>query len=263
MPNLALDVPATPPARVTLVYASGKVGTATMLRALEAALPDEWVGDVRTLAPDGLAELHGWVRATRPRRRPRTHDGAVARLVHANPEMPVRLVTLVRDPVSTAVSSFFWNFELRYPDRRIEALDHDSAVREIAAGGFASRPDYFTGWFARELRPATGIDVYARPFPHAAGFAAFRAGRFELVVVRLEDLDRVYADALAAIGVRAGPLPPAGHRGDRQPYGAAYERFKRRAGLPAGWVDEQLRSACARHFYTRAERELLRERWAG
>lgn len=262
MPDLADALPTTVPDRLTIVYSAGKAGTRTLIETLKLARSEEWVADVRRLHMD-LSEYHGWIETRRiaGRRPVRMHDPAVAEIIRAHVDLRVRMIVPIRDPVSAAVSSYFWNFSLRHGASA--PLPTPKAIAaEIAAGAYATRPDYFTGWLDFELAAFTGIDPYAVPFDQQAGYVRFNRDRFTIVILRTEDLDRVASTALASLGLRVSNLGIRQHDAAHQAYGPAYAAFQGRPRLPAEWVDAQLATRFAVHFYSSPERAHIAARWS-
>jgi len=160
------------------------------------------------------------------------------------------VVTLVRDPVARAVSDLF---------------QHLSLYREEAPGG-PLRPDsqalqYPGEWTREELLPLTGIDILEEPFDAQEGFSICHKGRFSLLVVRYEDLDRVFGKAMEAFTGVGGWRLGERNRSSGKAYGREYGRFREELKLPKEELERVYGSAYARHFYTPEELVRFRERW--
>jgi hypothetical protein len=169
------------------------------------------------------------------------------------------IVCGVRDPVARAASTLFqiggaWEAE-RDDDRAVVAL-----TRSLTELFDADRAGL--DWFDAQLRPVTGIDVYAEPFDPATGWQIYRNDRFRVLVVRFEDIGRVGADALAAhLGLDAPPVLAHTNDGGTKSYADRYDRFKRSAELPARVLDAAYGSKLAARFYAPAELDGFRARW--
>jgi hypothetical protein len=165
----------------------------------------------------------------------------------------------VRDPVARAASALFqiggaWEAE---PDdaRAVEALAR--SLTDLFDGGRAG-----LDWFDAQLRPVTGIDVYAQPFDRDAGWQVLTNDRFRVLVLRFEDMASAAGPALAALLDLDEP-PDLAHSNEagRKGYAARYDLFKHTAQLPERVLDAAYGSRLATHFYTAAEREGFRHRW--
>lgn len=184
--------------------------------------------------------------------------GMVYRRVRAG-RGPVRMITMVRDPVSANLSMFFQRFE-QYAGRDYDpkSFTVDEILEIFQTRYIHSWP--FT-WFDKELRRRLGIDIFAEPFPHEQGYARFRRGDLDLLVLRTESDDALKERAVAELT----GLPDLRLRNtnvsENKVYAAHYKAFKERIRLPGALLDEMLESRYARHFYTPEERAAVRRRW--
>jgi hypothetical protein len=106
-----------------------------------------------------------------------------------------------------------------------------------------------------------GIDVYAEPFPREAGFATYRQGPFELIVLRSELDDSLKEKALAVFLRLDGFRVRRTNVGEEKEHAGLYSRFRDSARLPDVYIERLLGSRYTRHFYTQGETERLRARW--
>jgi hypothetical protein len=165
----------------------------------------------------------------------------------------------VREPIARTMSWFFqvgaefgwfsWNAD---PDQPLEPLQQTFER-------FYARS---IGWdfFAAELQPSIGIDVYATPFDHARGFQVY-GGHHRMVLVRYEDLGRVIEPALAELGVHDLPALPRSNAAADKGFAELYQRFKREVRLSDWVLDTAYDSPLVRHFYTDDERAAFRAHW--
>jgi hypothetical protein len=118
----------------------------------------------------------------------------------------------------------------------------------------------FIRWFEAELGTTFRVDVYAYPFPVEQGFQRITEPHIDLLIVRLEDFERVGAKAVSDfLGIPEFELVRKNVGSDKA-YNTLYERFKAEAVLPASYVDGVYGSRYARHFYSDEERALFRSR---
>ena len=171
----------------------------------------------------------------------------------------------VRDPVALAVSDHFYGIQRqREVGRRPWIAEDDFDAHTEAITRNLEENFIQTDWFARELAPLTGIDVYATPFPHAEGVRSYANGRFRALVIRAEDLAESGPRTIASFLGLTTPLTIERHNeGDARNPTSAYHRFVEAAALPADIVDATYATPLAQHFYDDAERQRFRDRWAG
>ncbi|MFO7587748.1 MAG: putative capsular polysaccharide synthesis family protein [Gemmatimonadota bacterium] len=192
------------------------------------------------------------------------HLRALLREHRRRQEIPWKIISLVRDPLARHVSAFFQYFPTNFPELGRGHL-HDPAnletLRDMLVHGFRDDRDYIASWFDNEVREPFDIDVFAEPFPHERGFQISRGGLAELLVLRLEDLERTASPAVREFLDIPSLEIPRVNVGARKAYGDVYRRFRSEVPLPAWLVDEVYGSKLARHFYTEDELAGFRAAW--
>lgn len=236
----------------TAVYSHGQSGTSSIWRSLQAhgVLPALhlhilWPPNaVRENArpPETAALYH---RALVDRVRPRA----------------LRLVSVVRDPVSRILSNYFFD---TYNHQETAPTDSVEDARAGFGKYLQAANDFQLDWFGAELAPATGIDVFAEPFPLTDGFRRYSRGHIELLVLRLELSDErkqeLLADFFECPDFR---LERLGHVAAKKAYGALYKEFCDCGSLPVEWIQQILETRTARHFLSDEERRKTIARWQG
>jgi Putative capsular polysaccharide synthesis protein len=265
-----------------VIYQMGKVGSSSIRDSLLNAYPGpvfhvHWFLPWRKQDPAQFAgssqaadiarEIEHQRQAARRlsllgRLRSRVHEvlynGLVYRRVTAG-RGPVRVITMVRDPVSANLSMFFQRFE-QYAGRPFseESFTVDDILEIFRSRYILSWP---LTWFEKELRPRLGIDVFSQPFPHDRGYARFSQGDVELLVLRTECDDAVKERAVAEFLDLPGLRLTMSNVSENKAYAEHYRRFKERIRLPGDVLDAMLESRYALHFYTPEERAAVRTRW--
>lgn len=243
-----------------IVYSMGKAGTTAVEAALRAS--GRPVLKAHSLTAEGISERleRAANHADRPRFLWRTQ---VLRWdLRLRRRTPRTLVSAVRDPVSRAISAYF------YGSRVQETLDASPDTSSLDADGEAATR-YLRNlaldkdWFAEELRRVTGIDVYAEPFPCAVGYRVYDRGRFRLLVVRQEDLSTIGRQALGELigedehyRLERRNTAQAGDAADR------YRHFREHHCFERELLQQVYEQRLAQHFYTAQERMDLIERWS-
>ena len=248
-------------ARPILVYQMGKVGSTSVMRALERACPARPALHVHFLAKRGAGAgpVPADHRLGRALRRRIDRVGAALR---------VDIVTLVRDPIARQVSALFQNPEHAQDDLRGAdgAIDVERAVETLRAR--LTRVDacaYAHEWFDRELRTVFDVDVFAHPFDFERGFSIVPGGRVLVLVLRTEDLDATLAPGLSALlGVESTCI--AGDRGNDRAQtddGSAYAAVQGALRLERADCERIYANRFSRHFYSKAMIEAFTRRWTG
>ena len=253
------------PGKPIVVYTIGKTGSSTVLATLAEAVPDRPVYQVHHLQPERVERSERHYRSL-PRPIATGHVLAAQYLSRhrpPTPDDPWDVITLVREPVAQDVSVFFQVgerrglFRLDGEGRLVEPASVDELVERFRT--WRDHEDDVR-WFDDDFAPSLGIDVYARPFDAAAGFARYDGDRARVLLLRNEDLRRVGS---AALGDFLGIDPPAlvaANVGAEKRYAEVYAEFRSRP-VPAELAESLYGSKLARHFYSAAELDGFRAAW--
>ncbi len=255
-------------ARPVLVHQMARVGSVTVIRALRARFPDANLFHTHYLHPATIAEYRSRFRRLRDvTGRPGLHrEFMAAELLHRSSALPRpwRVVSLVRDPMARIVSAFFKHFDLNHPELGTDFLQtrNVQSLIELFLGPEDPECDFALRWFDHEVRDVLDIDVFATPFPRPKGFQTYSSRAADLLLLRLEDLNRVGADALGAFFETEPIALEHQNRSRDAGYGATFAAFKAALRVPPAYLDAVYSSALATHFYTEDEIDALRERWS-
>lgn len=174
---------------------------------------------------------------------------------------PLKVITLVREPVAANVSLYFQVFG-RYAgtNSRPADFDIDELTRIFVDHYMHFRP---LTWFDAELKRTLGIDVYQHPFPAETGYKTISSNNIDLLIVRCELDDTSKARAISDfIGLNDFEITRSNIAANK-PYAARYAEFKEHLQLPEPLLDNIYMSKYARHFYTEDERKIFRAHWRG
>ncbi len=236
------------------VYQMGKVGSNQVCGLLETcpSLGSE-VYHIHTLNP---ATLENYIARQRSSPRPALAiDQIESRaLIRATRQrMPsCRVITLVREPISRAISLVFEAWKKYAPDAMEEPgkLNPDKMLeavsRQLAKPGGVADP---SAWFESELNAVLGVDVFRCPLGET-GYSII-SEPYPTLVIRLEDLDSVAVDALEEfLGIRPTGMIGQANSGATKWYGEAYQEVKRRLRLPESTLDRICGTRYFSHFYS-------------
>ncbi len=183
-------------------------------------------------------------------------------IIFNNTHFKWNVISLMRDPVARNVGAFFHNLSLLMPDWKRYYESKELNIREVQ-DTFLSMESIHTSpmyWLDLQLKPVFDVDVFDLPFPRAVGYHIYHSPRAKLLMLRLEDLDRVAARAMDEfLGLKDFKIYNANVADDKD-YAALYRDFKQ-ARLPAEYVDRIYASKTATHFYSQAELNKFRKKW--
>ncbi len=247
--------------QLVLIYQMGKVGSRSLERTLYskaglAVFHTHVLSQCRIKELRRNAELSG-----RPRTLMEDVPGTTLHRTIITRGLPVKAISLVREPIGRNVSAYFQNLDVFQGQAEAhEQLDSDSLV-----AAFLRDYDHHVPleWFDVEPRQTLGIDVYATPFPRQQGFATYCNGPHKLLVMR-HDLDDGRKAEVVSQFLDIEPFDLRRHNvSTAKAYASLYQEVLRTIRLPREYVDRMLDSKYARHFYADEELARLRERWTG
>ncbi|MBE9186778.1 hypothetical protein IQ270_19465, partial [Microcoleus sp. LEGE 07076] len=76
---------------------------------------------------------------------------------------PLKVISMVRNPIDVNIGGFFQNIEIYYPHLTREQIQQLS-VEELIDKFGTLNPNYPLGWFEREFNKSFNFDVYSQPF---------------------------------------------------------------------------------------------------
>ena len=191
------------------------------------------------------------------------------RLLDAGYPARWKVIALVRDPVAREISEFFHHLPERQPELLAAALSERTIERAVSLvlAGLSGYPDgtsrFAAEWFERELAGTFGINVRSYPFYKSQGYVRIQHPRADLLILRLEDMDRCFNPVIPSFLGMDGPIEmQPDNIGSEKPYAAIYRAVLERLSVPKAVSARICRTPWVRHFYSLSERDAFIERWA-
>ncbi|MEL6606247.1 MAG: putative capsular polysaccharide synthesis family protein [Cyanobacteria bacterium J06614_10] len=183
----------------------------------------------------------------------------------ASPGKQVKIVSLVRDPVSKTISQLFQTPEA-FGTTHDDLLKMDvNAICHLLTDLKREQFSYPCEWFDSEFFEFTGIDIYQEPFDHASHCQVESFKQFDVLVLRAEDLSdealilqnikkivhkRVEAERLMVSNTTT-----------QKKTGELYKKVKQSIKFTRDFLDQLYSSKYCRHFYTDEELDMFKRRW--
>lgn len=250
-----------------VIYQMGKVGSETVVRSLACHDLQRPVFRVHSLVEEHInAGLSGaGVSFEDYRQRSRHAENGlylakeVARGLHRG---HWQVITMVRDPVAQNVSSFFQLIDLFIPNvvAREQAGELSAAdLMDVFLQHYPADSN-FINWFDVEMKPSFAIDVFASDFPKEDGYKIYHEPHAELLLMRLEDVDRCAPVAFREFLNMNDFQIVKKNEAKAKKYYQLYKKFKAEAVFPRHYIDAVYGSKYASHFYSDAELDGFRQR---
>lgn len=257
-----------------IVFQMGKVGSSSIVKTLSSHLGGHQIFQVHFLTRPWMKRVENEFRqASRVRGRAFIDRHVlesrylIGQLEASASGKPWKVISMVRDPVARNVSAFFQAFPVYFAREHhnggggMAELDSDQLLDLFINQFGADRHAVPLTWFQREVEPTFGIDVFQEPFDTARGYQIYRNSRCELLVLRMEDLDRVASAALQEFLGFDVPSQVNSNRAEDKDYADVYREFRSRLVLPKAYLDQMYESTYATQFYSPEELLRFRSRW--
>jgi len=181
-----------------------------------------------------------------------------------------KIITLTRDPIARAFSSIFQAIETK---KYRELVDDNGQLRvdEILKylqgeinGFINSSNDNACWWFDEEIKSVFDIDVCRYQFNHEEGYNIIRNNKIDILIVRLEDLDNCYNEAISKfLNIKQHEGIHDSNIRKNKLYSDDYSLIKEKIIIPIELCNKLYSSAYMKHFYSNSERENLIIKWSG
>ncbi len=183
-----------------LIYQMGKVGSTSVYQSIKNCLGDDRLFHIHFLSDDIKNHIKTHKQNGQKNIPFHLKLGKYLRNELKNhPEKQVKIVSLVREPIAWFISVLF---EPPYFEKEI--LNVDNSIDSTLANNYIIKRlqdknsfHYLSNWFDREIKQVFNIDVFEEPFTKELGYKFYRNKNVELLVIRLEDLDRIGASSIA------------------------------------------------------------------
>ena len=176
---------------------------------------------------------------------------------------PLKIISLVREPVSRNVSAYFQELDSRikilFPAKndRFKTKNYINVVEEDFYNIGAH--DTPLKWFDDEIKRAFGIDAFAHEFDRESGYTIIREKNIELMILKLEKLNGLEKKVSEFCGERIS-LKNENESGNKW-YHSIYRDFKHNFQPRTEYINSLYDSKFMAHFYTDEEIAGFRKKW--
>ena len=160
-------------------------------------------------------------------------------------KFPIKIISLVREPISRNLSAFFENFTR---DVGVDYGASDYSAQELQAIFLEKyNHDIPLVWFDKNFKTAFNIDVFEYQFPET-NYLLVQKEQVSLLLMKHDLLDETKEEIIQEfIGLPNFILKNA-NVSEKKEYAEGYSEVKQ-LKLPKDYVDRMLSSKYAQHFY--------------
>ncbi len=171
----------------------------------------------------------------------------------------IKVITLVREPISRNMSAYFQNLEEYEGDKKIfSKLELSELIRAFLSKYQHKVP---LRWFDKEFKAALGVDVYAYPFDKQLGYQRIQEGATDILIFKHDLDDQVKEQVIRDFLESPDFVLTNANEGDNKIYGEVYKAFRESIVFPCSYIDEMLSAKYTKHFYTDEEIAAIRSKW--
>lgn len=178
------------------------------------------------------------------------------------PNIPLKIISLVRDPISKNISSFFQNFEKNTGRAYADNAFSIDELNNIFFNDYKFHYSPLT-WFDDYVKTYTGIDVYSQIFSQDTKACRFKKNNFELLVMRcdLED-NKKEKNVESFLDLKSGSFKiSARNVGSDKDYSKIYRKFKNEVRFSNDYLEKMTNSKYFNHFYSSQEIQSFINHW--
>jgi hypothetical protein len=245
---------------ILIVLSIGKVGSSSLYASLKKIKPFALILHLHTLTEAGIQKQRNYYLNSHRKSVP-FHLIQSQAFLECMPliQHKIKLITLIREPISRELSSIFqdtFNFS------RSKKLDNHlfrNIINDKVKLLMQRLPE--ETWFEEEIYNNFQINVFDRVFNSEKGFVSYVGDKVELLLFRLDDLERVFEDGISSF-LSIDSSMTLVHKNDSEGkfYVSTYKTLSQEVKLSKEEMIEILNSKFIRHFYS-DKKDLIIRQW--
>ncbi len=209
-----------------------------------------------------------------------TYKRMVEKAVTRLSNQKLRIITMVREPISRDYSAFWEPFSEKAHERMKllpfvggnlqEMYNHYTSLMLMGNREMIKKYGILTPlvwsdefeWFDEELRDGLGIDIYQHPFDKERGYQIIRNDNLEVFVFKLEKLNNILPRIYEFIGVSGNVAEKKEYRSSDKWFSIAYDELKKNLIIPKEYFNHYYEgNKKLDHFYTDEEKREFIKKW--
>ena len=246
-----------------LLYQMGKVGSSSIYRTLQQSGIKNPIYQVHYLSDDLTAQK---IKHSKVGKFPYHLElGSALQKKIPKKRIKVKIISLVREPVSREISNFFQNHWFVSSDIYDERGIIDSKKAAEYLDKVLSAPHTFDdmfNWFDRELKSVFNIDIFTHNFNPEDGYLIINDENADVLIIRLEDLSEKGFKIISEFLELPFKLSPVTANIRLQSeHSESYKKVKKTIKLDPAVCEKIYESRFVRYFYSRNEISEFIQQW--
>ncbi len=252
---------------VILVYSLNKTGSSTISKSLSMSNINYPIYHIHHLSLEGINKSRNYLTSLHKPNLTEHYYRSLFLREHLNNKTlfsRYKIISLVRDPISIAISAFFHNINRIIPKYNAKIRNNSLQLEELKEYFFKRLylpGDYLLTWFDTEIKDIFGIDVYAYEFSRDRGYQIYCNELADLMVIKLDNLKKCHKEAFKQfLNIEDFKLNDT-NVAFRKEYYDIYQYFINSIELPLTYIDDVYSSKFVKHFYSEDEILKFRNKW--
>ncbi|OUS01645.1 hypothetical protein A9Q86_07705 [Flavobacteriales bacterium 33_180_T64] len=247
-----------------LIITPGKVGSSSIYETIKGKLKNH-VYHIHQFSEDSINNAIS--RNLKSDRKSRPLHLIISKLLRKKIEAykgDIFIITIVREPISRLISSFFQNTEVyksQIEDRNLE-INSKRSIELIYNEFDKSFCEEVEQWFDSEIKNNFGIDVFSDKFDYKKKYVIKHHKNNHLLLLRMEDMNEVFPTAIQELLNLKSPLKLSNTNvGEMKHYGEVYYDIKSNLKFSDDVIEKVINSKYFRSFYEGDETK-IRKKWS-
>lgn len=242
-----------------VIYQMGKVGSTTIKHTLDAySIANYQIHYLGSEALSNIERKHQEKGLKVPQHIARSREVHKKKVLF---EDEVKVVSLIRDPVSRNVSAFFQNINSYFNSDELKNV----SVKTLIDTFLSKYPHEISiSWFDKELKTNIGIDICDFEFDKGSPYFVIKnaGGNITLILIKVEASDEDKKKALSELLVLPDNFKLVkGNIGEEKSYSEIYQQFKAQIKLPNDYLEKMYGSKVIRNIYDDESIHQMKSKW--
>jgi len=161
---------------------------------------------------------------------------------------PLKIISLIRNPLEVNIGGFFQNIENYYPQLTQEEIKKIT-IEQLIQKFLSLDNNYPITWFDREFNQSLGFDIYSQSFS-SLGWKTYWNQPYYTLIMQTELLDPLKEDIIREFtGIKNFKLKNYNISSHKW-YGEQFMNFRESLMIPENYLEYLLESKFTKHFYT-------------
>ncbi|WP_033959550.1 putative capsular polysaccharide synthesis family protein [Psychroserpens jangbogonensis] len=247
-----------------IILTPGKVGSTSVYYTLKNEAPNQ-VFHIHNFSKEGIEKsIRDHIHSNRKSKPLHLIISKILRKKFKTYTGKLFIISIIREPISRAISSFFQNTD-QYKDilenKKLE-IDINIAQKILQEKFETDICKELKDWFDLEIKGNFGIDVFAQKFDYDNKYVISQNNHNHLLLLKMEDLDSVFPVAIKDLLSLDAPMQlQKSNVSDNKFYASTYNNIKNNIKLDQKAISQIVNSDFFQNFYLQDKSKVI-DKWS-